>query len=353
MGDCIRQARSFMRDCEDILATLDIDCATSRHKALSVIQIGAKQNHARAIYRAAQDAIASPQTNDSLTSRLQALEILIRNYDKGLAEMEHIANDGAAIDTITLSPSDAFQRARDTFSGVIALAKPEESAPLNTLLNLLGSNQAENTPSELGDISQNTVKLSLEAIIPDVVQQGLAAARQAGLTLSVSYDMGDVALPAPKTQIMKNRMKDWVHTLVLHMKATANTESLARIDMSARNEAVVITAECPPLSEDLLNSAPDGSRVLQTYHESKGVLELTLYYRHKKDVILAHKTLKKLPVEEGIASRLNALLEGAEDKTISLIDQPAFIESFSEAQTSDNDLNINIHTLNQKRQNAS
>ncbi len=353
MGDCIRQARSFMRDCEDILATLDIDCAASTQKALSVIQTGAKQNHARAIYRAAQDAIASPQANESLSARIQALEILIRNYDKGLLEMEHTANDKAAIDTLTLSPTDAFERAKNTFSEAVILAKVDERNGLDTLLNLAGITPTGSAPSEVQNTSQNTVKLSLEAIIPDVVQQGLAAARQAGLTLSVSYDMGDIALAAPKTEIMKNRMKDWVHTLVLHMKATANTENFTRIDMSARQEAVIITAECLPLSEEILNTAPDGSRVLQTYHESKGLLELALYYRHKKDVILAHKTLKKLPVEEGIASRLNALLEGAEDKTISLIDQPAFIESFSETEKTDIDANINVHTFNQKRQNAS
>jgi len=88
MGDCIKQARAFVQGCHESLDRANDSCLQDMTAVLADIQSGAKLNRARAIYRAAQEALHCLEDETRLPLRLHALSNVVALYESGLVEME-------------------------------------------------------------------------------------------------------------------------------------------------------------------------------------------------------------------------------------------------------------------------
>jgi hypothetical protein len=348
MGDSIKQARAFMRNCETALTTLDYASDDDAVTALVSIQSGAKLNHARAIYRAAQDAIENVSTG-SLEDRVAALTHLIKQYDNGLVELENDqsepqdledtlgpdveietqtlaepeSSDVISSDVISVDFSDEARRLRaiDAVTDSLSLAKDKERTALSTLLSFSQGDQEQDAAVEtiipIKPTAKPRDKVSLESFISDVVQQGLTFARQCDVTLSLSYDMGAIALPAAKAAKIKQRMERWLGCLVGHVARQSDAGALAHIDMSATPAAVILSVNAPALNEDVFAAASDKDCVVQHFDTEAQRLSLHLSLTEGAPLLKTHK----LPVEEGIGARLDALLADTQGIDSQIVDE--------------------------------
>lgn len=337
MGDSIKQARAFMRCCEDALSDLAEASPTQAITALTSIQSGAKLNHARAIYRAAQDAIETVSSAGRLDDRVTTLFHLIRQYEAGVAEMEahevsddlsseNMPEEEAPVEPALVEPapnhehevikvdfSDEARRLRavEALSDTLPLAKDNEAPALKTLLAMSQGKDIDvkedaivETIVSLQPSAKKVSKITLESFISDVVQQGLTFARQNEVTLSLSYDMGTIALSEAKAKKIKHRMERWLGCLVRHIASQSEKGALAHIDLSATPAAVTLSATAPALADDVLHSASDKNFIKQSHNAETNMLSLHLSLTEGAPLLKTVKT----PVEEGIGARLDALL---------------------------------------------
>lgn len=317
-----------MRCCDSALVGLTSAPQNDAITALTNIQSAAKLNHARAIYRAAQDAIVHVSMG-SLEDRVATLAHLIKQYKTGLVELEADeaiietnaqalssdeieASDNAVI-TVDFSDEARQIRAIEAVTDSLKVARDHETLALKTLISLAkdeGSDIEETNQQniesvvQLQPVTKKTKKIALESFISDVVQQGLTYARQSDITLSLSYDMGTIALSETKASKIKNRMERWLGCLVNHVAANSEKGALAHIDMSATPAAVILSVSAPALPDALLQSAPDKDCVLHNYDADTEKLRLHLSLTEGAPLLKA----PKMPVEEGIGARLDALL---------------------------------------------
>lgn len=344
MGDSIKQARAFMRCCETALTGLEAAPHDKAVSALTSIQSGAKLNHARAIYRAAQDAIEHVTTG-SLEDRVATLAHLIKQYESGLVELEdqdtppETASEPLETDAVTVSQDEASpdiisvdfsadarrNRAIEAMTDSLPLAKECETVSLSTLLRFAKGETSDvndkadsplTTVVPIKGTSKKMAKVTLESFISDVVQQGLTHARQSDVTLSLSYDMGTIALPEMKAAKIKLRMERWLGCLVRHIAINSEKGALVHIDMTATPAAVILTGTAPELDSTLLETASDKHCIAQQYNAETASLSLHLSLTEGAPLLKA----PKLAVDEGIGARLDALLA---DNTVSHVQNSA------------------------------
>lgn len=332
MGDCIKQARAFVQDCHNALDRADESCVLGMTEALADIQSGAKLNRARAIYRAAQDALHALEDESRLPLRLHALSNVVALYESGLVEMEEDDAEAeidmaqsAKVISVDFSDTARQSRAVDAISSALPYAEAPQKQALEKLLAVSGhpieKNQEETTvqteaeiditsPEEThirdtpADARRNTPMIALESFIRDIVQTGLSIARQFNLTLSLSYDMGGVSLTEAKAAQIKIRAEACLAGLIRHLAATTTPDDLSHIDISASPSAMTFRSVAPPLSA-LGPESSDYADLITLDHDAKSD-RLTLSLDFSKS---PQMTQHKMPVEEGINSRLDALLE--------------------------------------------
>ena len=337
MGDCIKQARAFVQCCHKALDRANVDCAQDMTDVLAEIQSGAKLNHARAIYRSAQDALQSLNDKDRLPLRLHALSNVVSLYETGLTEMEdsceEISSELEPQESADIIPVDFSETARQaraveamqsTLPFVDAAQKPAfdsllassqtspnpenivpevsfdpvdlQAEPLKELIEPNISAASEPAPRES--------KVALESFIRDIVQNGLSVARQATLTVSLSYDMGGVTLPESKADLLKIRAETWLSYLIRHLAATTSPETLCQIDISATARTMTFRTIASPLGKTWKKTCDHPDLVSIDHDPVSNSLYLKLDYAIQKA-----KPAPKMPVEEGISSRLEALLD--------------------------------------------
>jgi len=331
MGDCIKQARAFVQGCHEALNRADDSCVEDMTGILADIQSGAKLNRARAIYRAAQDALQSLEDEDGLPLRLHALSNVVALYESGLAEMEeeeakfeHVMsedetsedNDVDSADIISVDFSDAarLSRAKDAVRSALPYADDAQKQALEKLLAFPGTPPA--TKQAIPDENTQTTEtkplksgIALESFIRDIIQTGLSVARQFKLTLSLSYDMAGVTLPDSQAKQAKLQTENNLTKLICHLAATTEPESLNHIDISASRSEMTLRTLAEPMSEQSLDN-PDGSNGISAEHNAKsGHLTVRMKFAALEGAETSKPTPQKMPVEEGISSRLEALLE--------------------------------------------
>lgn len=337
MGDCIKQARAFVQCCHKALDRANVDCAQDMTDVLAEIQSGAKLNHARAIYRSAQDALQSLGDEHRLPLRLHALSNVVALYEAGLTEMEEgqkdVSSESEPKESADIIPVDFSETARQAraveamqstlpfvddaqksaFDSLLAVAQispdteniiPEDSFDAVHLQVETLADPIEPNVSGASEPAPRESKVSLESFIRDIVQNGLSVARQAALTLSLSYDMGGVALPESKADQLKLRAETWLSCLIRHLAATTKPETLCQIDISATAKTMTFRTVADPLSEAWANVCDHPDLVSIEHDPMSNSLKLMLNYTAKKE-----KPTPKMPVEEGISSRLEALLD--------------------------------------------
>lgn len=364
MGDSMNQARAFMRNCQTALfdmaasdeamsslelsdpARLNTDVFVS---ALTAIQSGAKLNHALAIYRAAQQALNAIESPEVLAGRIERLSYLISQYETGLLEleMETTAQDTSG----TLETDDAEApnlkiyylsdevrqaRAERALKETLNLASRSERPALETLLSHSMTPVIEASEPELSALPETmpaksepapsvkrpdelkAAQIDLENLIQDIIQLSLTVARQHGLTLSLSYDMAGETIDDTQADRFKMRMCQWMTYLIRHIAASqtaeALAESMAHIDISATANEIslsTLTSDLPVSSEATL---PDPTCVRPFYDAVENRLSLHITYRAKATLENKRKPETvdhpKMPIDEGIAARLDALLAG-------------------------------------------
>lgn len=336
MGDCIKQARAFVQCCHKALDRANVDCAQDMTDVLAEIQSGAKLNHARAIYRSAQDALQSLNDKDRLPLRLHALSNVVSLYETGLTEMEdsceEISSDlesqeSADIISVDFSETARQSRAVEAMQSTLPFVDDAQKSAVNSLLAKSQTSSEEETASseqtalegletdllvdgvELPNLKETEPtprdpKVALESFIRDIVQNGLSVARQATLTVSLSYDMGGVTLPESKADLLKIRAETWLSYLIRHLAATTSPETLCQIDISATARTMTFRTIASPLGETWKKTCDHPDLVSIDHDPVSNSLYLKLDYAIQKA-----KPAPKMPVEEGISSRLEALLD--------------------------------------------
>ncbi|WP_416878158.1 hypothetical protein [Litorimonas sp.] len=337
MGDCIKQARAFVQGCHEALNRADDSCVEDMTGILADIQSGAKLNRARAIYRAAQDALQSLEDKNGLPLRLHALSNVVALYESGLSEMEEEEaqfgqglsedeisedNDVDSADIISVDFSDAarLSRAKDAIKSALPYADDAQKQALEKLLAFPCSPPATKKILPAKNKVMTETKpfksgIALESFIRDIIQTGLSAARQVKLTLSLSYDMAGVTLPEAQAKQAKLQTESSLVKLICHLAATTEPESLSHIDISASRTGMRLRTLADPMSEPSLDG-PGGFKGISIEHDAKSDhLTLTMRFSALDGAKDAKPSPQKMPVEEGISSRLEALLEStpAED----------------------------------------
>ena len=372
MADCLKQARNFMLICEAALADMENSCQISQTTALAKIQSAAKSNRARAIYRAAQDAIVSVENENAFARQKSRLAGLLKQYQSGLCELE--AYEGTsklksdrltsakAINTDISEPercnslSDTIRQdhAISAICSSLSFAKDDERPALRALISL--STQQKNTDlknifdpknnikTQIPDETKNhrdaiyqtdfamkktKEQISLEAIMPDVIQYSLMCARQISLTLSLSYDVGNVTLSKSELNTLTKRLKIWLGHLIKSIGSEVSEQRLSHIDFSIKNDCVILSTTSQALADSVLASENDAHLVSQNHNLMTGKLQLSLKINEKPQVIAAKS--KTLPIEFGLADRLNALMTEKEPLPLSGIELPNDIEHTSVA----------------------
>ncbi|RKQ69058.1 hypothetical protein DES40_1838 [Litorimonas taeanensis] len=351
MGDSTQQARAFMRNCQSALADLDgtnpADLpAEDLTKALTDVQSGAKLNHARAIYRAAQDTLNAVQTSQPVTHHLRTLTYLLAQYEEGLIELEGLELDvnrgetqeSSDVIALTLSPDAQKDRAEDALKASIHLARPNEQPMLSTLLAFSkGEAKKEHKPhasteafSDTSSVEKQTLvkptrlsevasEIAMDAFISEIIQIGLSEARQRGITLSLSYDVAGFALSKLEAEKMRMRLEAWISRLVLHLSIHISPEELGHIDISVNGKNLQLTANAPAMAGIIMSAAPDTKLTSQSVDPITGNLVLSL----SVNPIAQAEVSPKMPVDEGIGARLGALMEQPlmdEDSTLVLFE---------------------------------
>lgn len=338
MGDCIKQARAFVQGCHEALNRAEDSCLEDMSGVLTDIQSGAKLNRARAIYRAAQEALQCLEDQDRLPLRLHALSNVVALYESGLVEMETeeelfeeiapetevIGNgdqDSADIIPVDFSDIARQNRAIDAMSSAIPYADAAQKQALQKLLSFsdpeMFSNK-ETCDTEAVLCRDQTIevktkpsgrRLALETFIRDIIQSGLSIARQVKVTLSLSYDMDGITVPETQVAEIRRQTETCLSKLIQHLAATTDPEALSHIDISARRSAMVFRTHAAPLSEQTLGSAV-GLEAINTKHDARNnELTVTLKFPRLDGTDKLNPTARKIPVEEGITSRLEALLD--------------------------------------------
>ena len=371
MGDSMNQARAFMRNCQTALLDMaasdesvsSVELSDSAHlntdicgNALTDIQTGAKLNHALAIYRGAQQALNAIDSPDILAGRIERLSYLISQYETGLLELEAEITAREKADTTDINDPEALDhkvyylseearqaRAELALNDTLNLASHSERSALETLLShsqpseLKAQNVLETTPNKKpveAEVTHSaekpsaspTPQIGLETLVQDIIQLSLTVARQHGLTLSLSYDMGEQRISETHADRFKMRISQWVTYLIRHIAASqtaeALAESMAHIDISATADEISLST----LTSDLPASSETTRRVSSSmrplYDPAENRLTLHIAYRAEEQMKKAPKskienktepaseTRPKIPVDEGIAARLDALLAG-------------------------------------------
>ena len=203
-GDDLERARRF---CDAARRDMDAVVHAAREEAsdpgrdphwlcerLTRIQRGAKRARARAVYRSAQDAMGLihcdgphlPIDWTQVDGRLIVLNKLLTQYEAGLAELESAARprlpDVAANDTAR------WAAARDTLAALTARLQPVDAPALARLMALDAQDCEAAAPAPTGE--------PLDDAMPELVQRLLGCGRTFGKTLSVSYAVDAVHLPA-------------------------------------------------------------------------------------------------------------------------------------------------------------
>lgn len=331
MGDCIKQARAFVQGCHEALSQADDSCVEDMTGVLVDIQSGAKLNRARAIYRAAQDALQSLDDENSLPLRLHALHNVVSLYESGLIEMEEeeaqltqissdeetLENrefDSADIISVDFSETARQNRAKDAMKSALPYADDTQKQAIDKLLAFSGDQtEAEQTPpidkSTVAENRASTSNIALESFIRDIIQTGLSVARQFKLTLSLSYDMSGITLPETQAEAVRVLTENCLTKLICHLAAATDPESLTHIDISASPAAMTLRTLAPPMSDQILDGT-DGFKAVSTAHDPKtGGLTLNVEFADMDGSGRAKPAPQKMPVEEGISSRLEALLD--------------------------------------------
>jgi len=353
MADCLKQAQNFMLVCEQSLANIDSACAVSKTTALSKIQSAAKSNRARAIYRAAQDAIATVDEENAFARQLNTLMHLLSKYQSGVTELEGYEGDNTspthpktnlnnepqmpsaeALANIQINvpesslTDDARQtRAITALCSSLSFSSKRERPALSTLISL--ATQQKNRLSEANlapkEESKTSIKpitdnkhvltddktQALDTIMPDLIHDGLCNARLAGLTLSLSYDVDQTYLSSCEMKDITPRLKKWLKQLVIHISSRSKNQSLAHIDISAQDKKITLTTKTAPIPQSILLSARDTKLVLQKYDAKTKTLRLVLHLKEKDEKTRIKS--KSIPVEAGIAKRLDALMSTESD----------------------------------------
>jgi hypothetical protein len=116
--------------------------------------------------------------------------------------------------------------------------------------------------------------------------------------------MGGVTLPESKANLLKQRAETWISCLIRHLAATTKPESLCQIDISATSKAMTFTTISAPLSEAWVKKCGHADLVTIEHNPASKSLKLILKY-----AVSETRSTPKMPVEEGISSRLEALLD--------------------------------------------
>lgn len=363
MGDNTKQARAFMRQCHSALSelntapvseTVEAPCPHVTAQALADVQSAAKRNHARAIYRAAQQTLNALHASQTLTPYITTLSGLIAQYEEGLIELEGFEAEAEAeatsqssvatqnvdkkeADIIPLALSDEARQARafEALSSTLSHANDSERPALATLLSFSSGvapqTELENIETEKADTQDSaaeakTVPLIQTAVVPtpvknealisgdsfisEVIQFGLTQARQNKLTLSLSYDVDALSLTEQDALTLRTRLEFCIGALVHQLAAKREDQPLAHIDISYEKKALHILANTPPLPKSILEAAPYFEATEQRANGLSGHLQLILSDLSTSGT--SEKTVNssvKMPVDEGIAARLGALME--------------------------------------------
>lgn len=327
MGDCLKQARSFMLSCDQALASMNDTCPISKTTALATIQSAAKTNRARAIYRAAQDALTAIDNSNGFAHQINRLAKVLSQYDAGVTELEGFETssdtqkktDDVPAEQINESVgSDNFmsyeqrqERALTALNDSLSYATSSERPALSRLISLA---KGESHSKAEAIQTKNNTRISLETIMPDIIHQSLRSARQTDLTLSVSYDVNTASLTGLALSELKSRLKNWINQLIKHIATETDKQSLVHIDITAQKNCVVLSTKATALPENNLASALDKRLVSQTYDAANGQVELTFHFTDRTQK--AFNKARPVPIEFGVTERLEALMATEADESL-------------------------------------
>ena len=300
MGDDLLFAQKFTRTAADGLALLvEMENPRSTPEAsvvidmMTTLQRGAKRLRARHIYSSAQGVLSALHHEDdtTLAGRIECLGSLVTEYARGLNELtpaqvappQRTAADKWDVARETLnsllpiaSTSDAdmlsrLMRAPVTLEGVqpdyaplsteteaevVSLASVER--PTSTGQSLSDPVQADSVkavPARDVDDTQNIASLALEkpvsathmeadslsitldAMMRDVIADALSVARTVGRTISLSYDMGDRSVTLQRAENLRLRLGQALSQII---RQSMTDDRVGHIDVNLAGEQIHI-----------------------------------------------------------------------------------------------------------------
>jgi len=116
--------------------------------------------------------------------------------------------------------------------------------------------------------------------------------------------MDGVTVPEDQAETLKIRAECCLANLIHHLAATTETDALCHIDISASRSSLKFRTVAAPLSDAWVTSSAASDRISIAHDPESRHLTVTL--AHTKN---PNRMTPKMPVDEGISSRLENLLE--------------------------------------------
>lgn len=278
MGDDLNFAQNFTRTAADGLALIaKMDDPRAAHDSavvtdmMTTVQRGAKRLRARHIYTGAQDVLSAMHHEDdaTLNGRIVSLGSLVTEYARGLSELL------PQNDTVAATPTDKWDRARNTLNEILPTAPAETADMLSRLMRApvtlkdmrpdepVHTEEADIVPfakqkaSETAAETQTAVTkaapkpapkttlidesfdVSLDAMMRDVIADALSVARNVGRTISLSYDMGDKVISEMGAENLRNRLGAALSQII---RQSLKEDRVGHIDINLAGEQLHIMA---------------------------------------------------------------------------------------------------------------
>ena len=300
IGDDLNFAQKFTRTAADGLSLIaEMDDPHARTESAVIIdmmvtlQRGAKRLRARHIYSGAQNVLSALHHEDmaTLSGRIDNLGSVVTEYARGLEDLLQ-----APVVRAVQLPKDKWESARDALDELLPKAAPETADMLSRLMRApvtIGALQPEaatpkreadilsfdrpekTTSSELAladnlaeafsleaetraelnqelqaaheeaspkavranDMVQDSLVVTLDAMMRDVVADALSVARTVGRTISLSYDMGDRTLTETGAENLRRRLGDALSQII---RQSLTEDRIGHIDINLAGEQLHI-----------------------------------------------------------------------------------------------------------------
>ena len=332
IGDDLNFAQKFTRTAADGLSLIsEMDDPRAKTESAVVIdmmvtlQRGAKRLRARHIYSGAQNVLAALHHEDkaTLSGRIENLGSVVTEYARGLEDL--LQAPGMPI---AQTSKDKWDSARDALNDLLPKAAPETADMLSRLMRapvtldalqpetadaereaeILSFDRAEKTktseitlaetltdafnleveatpqpneepaPVHISTASDTTITrekyedsltVTLDAMMRDVVADALSVARSAGRTISLSYDMNEKAITETRAQDLRIRLGKALSQII---RQSLTADRIGHIDINIAGEQLHIVTGTTAVRVAIdPNDAPASVKPLITKETEQGL----------------------------------------------------------------------------------